>query len=223
LDALGQFGNSFNKQPATSPIQSRWSRFIASWKLATSPNVSWWVPYWSHTPRIWRECRQVFAPRSVLRVTIVSLLVSAGIIAWVQATVPGVLLPPLWKMLLSIPVMYAYVAFRLLLLLVIPTQIKVRKDRIHTSTGESGWFVKAKDVSRTRIVVFAVDRIRLHIFYNRNNRRRSRTFGVSPRINLHALCANLPVNPQVWDARNRRGFDHASRRSGTSASRGNTR
>jgi len=151
---------------------------------------------------MWCVFRIVFAPRSVIRVTILSLIIAAAIIAWVQVAIPGVQLP-IWKMLLSVPIMYAYMAVMLLLHLVVPTSVKVRKDRIHTTTGKSNWVLKAKDVYRARIVVFAVDRIRLRIFYTRKNRRRSRTFGVSPKINLDALCANLPIYPQVWDARNR--------------------
>jgi hypothetical protein len=202
VETLDQFGNSYRIPAEVAPTPSLHSRFIASWKQAISPNISWWVPYWSHTALMCCVFRIMFAPRSVLRVTILSLLITAAIVAWVQATMPGVQLP-LGKMLLSVPIMYAYMAVMFLLHLVIPTSVNVRKDRIHTTTGQSNWVVKAKDIYRTRIVVFAVDRIRLRIFYTRKNRRRTRTFGVSPRINLDALCANLPAYPQVWDARNR--------------------
>ncbi len=116
---------------------------------------------------------------------------------------PMIQLPPLWKLLLALPAIYAYVFVMLLVHALIPSRIEIRKDRMHVMTGQSHWFVKSEAVSATRIVIFALDRIRLRVFYHYKNELRSRTFGVGRGVNLDVLADVLAVSPQIWDARNR--------------------
>jgi hypothetical protein len=112
-------------------------------------------------------------------------------------------IPPLWKMLLALPAFYGYVAIMLLVHMLLPSRIEVRKDRMHVMTGQSHWVVKSEAVRRTRIVIFAVDRIRLRVFYVRKDKARSRAFGVARKVKLDELSNALAIDPEVWDARDR--------------------
>jgi hypothetical protein len=91
----------------------------------------------------------------------------------------------------------------LLIHMLIPSQIEVRKDRMHAVTGQSHWVVKSETVQRTRIVVFAPDRIRLRVFYLHKDKLRTRSFGVARKVNLDELSNALATYPEVWDARHR--------------------
>jgi hypothetical protein len=139
----------------------------------------------------------------MLRVSVVSLALGALIIGALKANVPGMQVPPVWKLLLALPIFYFYALVMLALHLAVPSHVTVRSDRIHVSTGQSGWMKKADDIRATRVVIFAPDRIRVRVFYEHKGRVRSRTYGVSRRVKLDELCAALPKAPQIWDARGR--------------------
>jgi len=112
-------------------------------------------------------------------------------------------LPPLWKMLLALPAFYGYVLVMLVVHALLPSHIEVRKDRIHVMSGQSHWVVKSEAMRRTRIVIYAIDRIRLRVFYLHKDKVRSRTFGVGRKVKLDELSDALAVYPEVWDVRNR--------------------
>jgi hypothetical protein len=137
------------------------------------------------------------------RIAIISFALGAAIVASLKLANPLMQVPPLWKMLLAIPAFYGYVLAMLAIHLLLPSHIEVRKDRMHVMTGQSHWFVKSEAVRRTRIVFFAVDRIRLRVFYEHKEKQRSRTFGVGRKVNLDELARSLAVAPEIWDARSR--------------------
>jgi hypothetical protein len=165
--------------------------------------IAWWVPYWFHIPRTWRVWRLLLLSRSIVRASIVAVIVGAAIVIGLKIAIPMIQLPPLWKMLSALPVFYAYVLIMWLVHTLIPSRVDIRKDRIHAVTGQSQWMVKSDAVRGARIVVFAPDRIRLRIFYQRKDQLRSRTFGVGRRVSLDRLSAMFATPPQVWDARHR--------------------
>jgi hypothetical protein len=136
-------------------------------------------------------------------VTIISFVIGAAIVFAVKTANPLIQLPPVWRMLLAIPTFYVYVFAMLFVHLIIPSHVEVRSDRMHVMTGQSHWFVKAEAVRRTRIVVFAVDRVRLHVFYSYKDKLRSKTIAVGEKVDLGVLATTLPKYPQIWDARKR--------------------
>ena len=117
--------------------------------------------------------------------------------------IPMIQLPPLWKMLLPLPTLYAYMLIMLPVHAAIRSHIHVRGDRIHVMTGQSHWVVKSEAIQGTRIVIFASDRVRLRVFYIHKDKLRSRTYAVSPKVELAVLSKSLAVYPQIWDARHR--------------------
>ena len=106
-------------------------------------------------------------------------------------------------MLLALPAFYGYVLVMLVVHALLPSHIEVRKDRIHVMSGQSHWVVKSEAMRRTRIVIYAIDRIRLRVFYLHKDKVRSRTFGVGRKVKLDELSDALAVYPEVWDVRNR--------------------
>lgn len=154
-------------------------------------------------PRTWRTWRLFFQVRFIARVSILSVVLGAAIVFGLQLANPLLQLPPLWKLLLALPTFYGYVLVMLLVHMLLPSRIEVRKDRMHVMTGQSHWVVKSEAVRRTRIVIFAIDRIRLRVFYVHKDRMRSRAFGVAEKVKLDALSGALAVYPEVWDARDR--------------------
>lgn len=155
------------------------------------------------SPAAWRTWRVLFRSRAIARMSFFSVALGAAIVVGLKAAIPLLQLPPPWKMLLALPVFYAYALLMLLVHTLIPSRIDVRKDRMHVMTGQSHWVIKAEAIRRTRIVIFAINRVRLRVFYLHKNKRRSRTFGVARKVSLDELAAVLPVAPQIWDARSR--------------------
>ncbi len=140
----------------------------------------------------------------MLRVSVVALACWFVLCACVQIAIPLVQLPPLWKMLLTLPGIYAYLLFMIALLQVIPARVDVRRDRVLFNHGESTFVVKAEKIVMTRIVVFAYDRVRLRVVYRRpSGHVRSRVTGVAQKVDLERLSQLLPVAPEIWDARKR--------------------
>src|SRR5262245_63979146 len=103
-------------------------------------------------------------------------------------------------MLLALPALYGYALIMTAVGMLLPSRIQVRKARIHATTGQSHLIVDAASVQRTRIVVFASNRIRLRVTYLEKEQIRSRTFGVGQGVGLDALSQALPVRPTVCDA-----------------------
>jgi hypothetical protein len=137
------------------------------------------------------------------RVLILSTILAVAIIAALKAANPLLQLPPIWKMALAFPAIYGYFAIMLGVHIALPTHVHVCKKRLHSITGQSHWGVEAAAVTRTRITIFAPDRIRLRVNYDRKGKMRSRVFGVARKVNLDVLADVLPVYPQVRDARSR--------------------
>jgi hypothetical protein len=165
--------------------------------------ISWWTPYWFHVPRTRRTWGLLFRPRLMARVLILSVIFGAGIIVALKAANPLIQLPPFWKMALAVPAIYAYFAAMLGVHIALPTHVHLSKKRLHSITGQSHWGVEAAAVTRTSITIFAPDRIRLRVHYDRKGKARSRVLGVARRVNLDALADVLPVSPRVRDARSR--------------------
>jgi hypothetical protein len=107
-------------------------------------------------------------------------------------------------MLLVLPGIYAYLLFMVTLHLVIPARVEIRSDRVLFNHGESTFVVRAEKIRATRIVVFAYDRVRLRVTYQRKlGSLRTRTVGVAQKVDLERLSQLLPVAPEIWDARKR--------------------
>lgn len=110
-------------------------------------------------------------------------------------------LPPLWKLLISLPAVLFFFVFLVVFESLIPAHIEVRKDRIQVITGQVNWVVASETVQRTRIVVHPAGRIRLRVFYLRQDSLKSQVLGVARKVNLDELANLLAVPPEIWDAR----------------------
>lgn len=205
-DELTLMGPVASLSPSAGP-PNVWRRLLGRFQR---PKIAWWEPSWSYRQKIWRSAGEVFRWRAVAGTTLVSLVLGAGLVAAVKWALPAVQLPPLWRMLLPIPVLYAYLAVMTGQHLVVPARVFVRRDVIRRSHGDQ-WFVKSTEITRLRITVFAPDRVRLRVFYRRKDCPRSRAFGIAPHVNLAALAELLPLAPQIWDARPRYDDRHQAR------------
>lgn len=160
------------------------------------------MPYWFNVPHVWRTNRKYFGFWSVLRVSLLTLACGIAIIVCAQAAVPLVQLPPLWTMLIALPAVYAYLLFMVAIHLVIPARVEVRRDRVLFNHGQTTVVVKDEEIVAIRITVFADDRIRLRVTYQRQlGHLRTRTAGVARKVNLERLSQLLPVSPEIRDAR----------------------
>ena len=165
--------------------------------------LAWWVPYWFHVPRTRRSLQVLLFSRSLVRAAVISIVVGAAVVIGLKAANPLMQLPPLWQLFGALPIFYGYVLIMWLVYTLFPSRVDIRKDRLFVMTGQSQWMIKTDAVRGARIVVFAPDRIRLRIFYQRKDQLKSRTFGVGKGVSLDRLAGMFASPPQVWDARER--------------------
>ena len=152
---------------------------------------------------MWQVWRILLWSRTIVRASIVAIIVGAVIVVGLRVALPLIQLPPLWKMLAALPAFYAMMGVNLGVYALLPSRVEIRKDRIHVITGQSQWMVQSKAVRGTRIVIFAPDRIRLRIFYQHKDELRSRNLAIGRFVSLDQLAAVFETPPQVWDARSR--------------------
>jgi hypothetical protein len=165
--------------------------------------LAWYAPHWSFIPGLWRSARPLLHPLFILRVTLASALIFSLIVAACKAALPQLQLDFLWRAAAAVPGIYLYLLAMLTLHIIIPPRVELRPNRIVIQHGQSTHHIDAKSIVRTRLVIFAPNRIRLRITLRQGRRVRTTTLGVSPKVNLQDLYDLLPITPTIRDARAR--------------------
>ena len=163
--------------------------------------IWWWEPRWAYVPALRQEFWSVFGPKLFVRSTILASLIFAAIIIGCKIRFPFLQLGFLWKAPLAVGGLFLLLPFHFGILAAIPPFVSVRQKHISRMQGQTVWNVDAKFILAARLVVFAEDRVRLRIWYKYKSHRRTRTIGVSPKVNLDRLIETMPVKPTVRDAR----------------------
>lgn len=172
-------------------------------KAAAKPRLCWKTPLWSRLPAARQIWRTLFRVRSLARVTVASLLTMAVLLVGCKIAFPLFDLGIAWRMLLALPAIYLYVLVMALLQVMVPARVEVRSDRVAISQGQTATVIRPQELRAARITCFADDRVRLRLFYLWRGRLRTRTLGLAAGIDLERLCALLPVEPRIIDARRR--------------------
>jgi len=161
--------------------------------------LSWWEPRWAYVPKLYREFQSVFLSTTFIKLAAISLGLLGLMVLAAKLAFPALQLDFLWRVPVSLVVLWGFMWFYFAVLLAIPPVINIRDKYINGAHGQAGWVYKREEVTKSRIVIFAHDRIRLRFFAKGS----SRVFGVAEKINLKELEAFLPGTVEVWDARDR--------------------
>lgn len=165
--------------------------------------LTWSVPRWAYTRRLWLQMNHVLNPVTLIRMALVTLIVATGMIVGLKWAIPQIVLPNFGILLLAFPAILVIVVLQFGLLVLIPPTATIRPESIFVQHGQSALRIDAKTIIAAYLTVHAGDRIRLRICYTRNDKLKSRVIGVPPTVDLDRLTEFLPVALVVRDARNR--------------------
>lgn len=165
--------------------------------------LTWYVPRWAYTRRLWEELYHLLNLASLIRISVVAVVVSAAIIAGFKWVFPQLVLPNLWPLVLSIPGILLMLIAQLGILTLIPPVVTIRADNILIQHGESARIIDPKSVTATYLTFHSDDRIRLRICYTKKSKGKSLVVGVPPTVDFNKLTEMLPIAPVVRDARSR--------------------
>lgn len=184
------------------------NRSVGNWQTqrrftTAKPKLTWYVPRWAYTRQLWSELNLILNPTSLIRISVGTAFVSAGIIAGFKWAVPQMVLPNLWPLVLALPAIVLMFVAQCGILTLIPPTVTIRADKILVQHGESASIIYTKDVTAIYLVFHPDDRIRLRICYTKKSKTRSRVIGVPPTVDFNRLSEMLPIVPVVHDARNR--------------------
>lgn len=167
--------------------------------IMAAKKLSWWEPRWAYVPQLYREFKAVLFSKNNLYLIAISLGLFSLIVLAAKLAFPALQLGFLGGVPVILVVVWALSWSHCGVLLAIPPVINITDKRIKGSHGQVGWIYKREEVTKSRIVVFANDRIRLRLFAKGS----SRVIGVAEKVGLKELKSFLPGTVEVWDARDR--------------------
>jgi hypothetical protein len=160
---------------------------IESQATERTRKLKWYVPRWHTVRELKKVAPIVFGVRPVFRIIAVTLAIGAAICLGTQLVFPQVQLGFVWKALLGIPAMFAYLGFYFLIRLLIPDQIRITDKYLCHSTGQSAWRVKISDIESSSLVVYSTEHLRLII----DAKGRKHKLALPPTTDLHRLTSRL--------------------------------
>lgn len=169
----------------------------------SKPKLTWFVPRWAYTRRLWAQLGWILNPASLIRITVVAVVASAAIVGGFKWIFPQLVLPNLWLLVLSFPGILLCFVVQFGILTLIPPVVTIRADKILIQHGESSRIIDTKSVTSTSLIFHSDDRIRLRICYTKKSKGKSQVVGVPPTVDFNKLTEMLPIAPVVRDARNR--------------------
>ena len=167
------------------------------------PKLTWNVPRWAYTRRLWSQLNHIINPVSLCRITIVTVVVSAVVLAGLKWAVPKFVVPNLWPIVFAFPAILLMLVAQFGILTLIPPTVTIRADKILVQHGQSATIIDPNTVTATYLTFHPDDRIRLRIRYTKKMKPKSRVIGVPPTVDISKLSEMLPIIPVVRDARNR--------------------
>lgn len=171
--------------------------------FTAKPKLSWYVPRWAYTQRLWAQFYHILNPASLIRISVAAVVVSAAIVAGFKWVFPQLVLPNLWLLVLSYPGILLCFVVQFGILTLIPPVVTIRADKILMQHGESARIIDTKGVTSTCLTFHSDDRIRLRICYTKKSKGMSLVVGVPPTVDFNKLTKMLPIAPVVRDARSR--------------------
>lgn len=132
-------------------------------KTKPSPKLNWSVPRWYTAHELRKLAPVVFGIRTIVRITVVSLLIGAGICVAAKLAFPQIQLAFVWKAVLAIPAMFAYVGSYFGVRLLIPAQVKITEEYIFYSTGDSGWRINLSEIESSKLIVYSAEHVQVVI------------------------------------------------------------
>jgi len=165
--------------------------------------LTWYVPRWAYTNRLWSRLQWLLRAASLARIAIGAGIATAVIIGGLKWALPQLKLPNLLPVVLSLPTMMLTLICQVGLLTLIPPVATVRADKIIVQHGQSGAIIDAKSVTKTSLTFYSDDRVRLRVCFHKKSKPRSRVIGIPPTVDFDRLAKMLPTYPVVHDARHR--------------------
>jgi hypothetical protein len=163
----------------------------------------WHEPRWSYAPRMWQSLRSILNLASLLRIAVLTVVVSIAILAGFRWAFPLMVFPNLWPLLLKLPALFLVLLLQLAVLTYFQPRVTVSKSKIILQHGQTAFQIDPRTVTATYLSFHSENRIRLRICYVRKTKRKSRTIGIPPAVNFTKLAELLPIEPVIHDARNR--------------------
>ncbi|MEM9645693.1 MAG: hypothetical protein AAF989_11940 [Planctomycetota bacterium] len=155
---------------------------------------------------MWSQFDRILNRKSLLRMVVGTVFVSAAILVGLRWWIPQFVLPNLWPLAMAFPAIVLLLVAQFGILTLIPPTATIRADGIRVHHGQSATRIDSKSVTAATLTFHDGDRVRLRICYTKGSERRSRTIGVPPTVDFDRLCELLPVALAVRDARNRSRF-----------------
>lgn len=169
----------------------------------SKPKLTWYVPRWSDTRTMWVQFYHILNPGSLIRISVVAIVVSVAIIAGFKWAFPQLVLPNLWLLIFSLPAILLTLVFQFGVLTLFPPVFTIRADKILLQHGQSVRLIDPKSVTATCLIFHSDNRIRLRICYTKKSKGQSLVVGVPPTVDFNKLIEMLPIPPVVRDARSR--------------------
>jgi len=166
--------------------------------------LTWYVPRWAYTRRLWAQLYQILNPASLLRIFIGTAIVAAAVLAGFKWAIPQMVLSNLWPLPFAFPGILLALVAQLAMLTLIPPTVTIRPDKILVQHGQAATVIDPKTVTATYLVFHPDDRVRLRIRYTKNSQAKVRVIGVPPTVDFERLSEMLPIIPVIRDARSRR-------------------
>ena len=159
-------------------------------------DVSWWVPRWDFAPKHVRAQRESLRSMSLTRVVLAGLVGSAAICGTFKSCYPELDFSGLWRLPVAFVGLIGLLVFNVIVLpVLIPPRVRVSREAIRCSQGESGWVAPRDECSTFLLVIFSTDLRRL-VFRYKGMRR---SIGLAESVDVHALRALLPLPVKTFD------------------------
>ncbi len=169
-------------------------------------SLSWWTPYWSHCPKMKRAWQRLFNLKSLVRIVVASLLSGLIVVFIFWLVIPFLPLGRLWLLGIQIPGLMLALYGLAWIFRSVPERVTINRDSLIVRHGDQARRILKCDIVAAKVVIFAEDKLRLRIWFNRKRKRRSTAFGIASCVDITELqkaIGALCQNQSVVDARER--------------------
>jgi hypothetical protein len=120
-----------------------------------SPTLKWFVPRWSAARGLKKLKPVLFGFRPILRIVGTSGVIGAVLCLFTKLAFPLIPLAFFLKTLFVIPAIFAYLGIAILMIFLIPGQVKITTTYILHSTGQSGWRANLSDIESSKLLIYS--------------------------------------------------------------------
>ena len=171
--------------------------------LTKEPKLIWYSPKWSTNPKQWWVLKKyLLAPGPLARMAIATLTSALLLIGCLKLAFPGIVLPNLWPMLLTLPVVLGMMIFQTALASLFQQRVLVTPRKILISHG-SATIIRPDTLNQVTLTVHAAGKSRIRFDYVVKSKQRFRIVGLSDDCDVFKLAELLPIEISTRDARRR--------------------